>query len=277
MKSILVDIVLSFHKNNNYIFQCLESIMWQTYQNFNVHIIDDNSQSDHLEKIKNMYKDDNRFNFYQNQTNIGFYQSVNKYFKYFKGELFFIFDSDDISFSNRIERTLEYYNKEKFDLFSAPTMNFTEEGGEDQKFETAQEIISHIQNQNILEYISKPLHPSLDENDNIISSFINPSCCIRNEFFNEINGYSIFFAGGDRDFSYKSFYYGAKFSSSQQDEPLVLYRYHPGQITQCKNYGMSSLNRAYIHQQLKDNEYKIYKSKNKDLIKKVGMLDKINN
>lgn len=274
MKSILVDIVLSFHKNNDYIFQCLESIMWQTYQNFNVHIIDDNSQSNHLEKIKNIYKDDKRFNFYQNESNIGFYQSVNKYFKNFKGELFFIFDSDDISLPNRIEKTLEYYNKEKFDLFSAPTMNFVEEGEDDEKFQNAEEIINHIKNQSILEYINKPVHPYLDENDNIISSFINPSCCIRSEFFNEINGYSIFFAGGDRDFAYKSFYYGGKFVSSQKDEPLVLYRFHPEQITRCKNYGMSSLNRANIHKQMKNNEYQIYKSRNKDLIKKVGALNR---
>jgi len=274
MKSILVDIVLSFHKNNDYIFQCLESVMWQTYQNFNVHIIDDNSQSNHLEKIKNIYKNDKRFNFYQNESNIGFYQSVNKYFKNFKGELFFIFDSDDISLPNRIEKTLEYYNKEKFDLFSAPTMNFAEEGEDYEKFKNAEEIINHIKDQNILEYINKPLHPYLDENDNIITSFINPSCCIRNEFFNEINGYSIFFAGGDRDFAYKSFYYGGKFASSQEDKPLVLYRFHPEQITKCSNYGMESLNRAYIHKQMKNNEYQIYKSRNKDLIKKVGKLNR---
>ena len=102
MGTMLVDIVLSFHKNNDYVFQCLDSVIWQTYQNFNVHIIDDNSQSNILEKIKNTHKDDKRFKFYQNPSRIGFYQSVNRYFKHFEGELFFIFDSDDISFPDRL-------------------------------------------------------------------------------------------------------------------------------------------------------------------------------
>jgi glycosyltransferase involved in cell wall biosynthesis len=272
MGTMLVDIVLSFHKSNDYVFQCLDSVIWQTYQNFNVHIIDDNSQSNILEKIKNTHKDDKRFKFYQNPSKIGFYQSVNRYFKHFEGELFFIFDSDDISFPDRLEKTIEIYEKEKFDLFSAPITNFSEAQEDNEKFQTAKEILNEITSQqDIIPYTDPPLHPYLDESDNLITSFINPTCCIKNLFFREINGYSKFFAGGDRDFAHKAFYYGAKFSSIQ-DKPLALYRIHHDQITACKNYGMNSYNRALIHKEIKQYEYSIYRTKDKNLIKKVGLL-----
>ena len=48
----MISILIAHYNNYNYFKQCYESLKKQTYQNFEIVIVDDCSTDDSLEKIK---------------------------------------------------------------------------------------------------------------------------------------------------------------------------------------------------------------------------------
>lgn len=49
----LVSIVISNYNNENYILECLDSILNQSYENIEIIVVDDKSTDDSVPKIKN--------------------------------------------------------------------------------------------------------------------------------------------------------------------------------------------------------------------------------
>ena len=89
----LVSIIMATYNRAHTIVRAVDSVLNQTYKNFELIIIDDGSTDNTLE-ILNKYNDP-RIRIFVNETNKGVTAAKNRGFKQIKGDWFGTFDSDD--------------------------------------------------------------------------------------------------------------------------------------------------------------------------------------
>lgn len=92
--------------------EAIESILNQTFTDFEFLILNDSPSNQDLKKIVESYRDD-RIVYLENQENLGISGSRNKLMSFAKGEFIEIFDHDDISKSNRFELHMEFMKNRK--------------------------------------------------------------------------------------------------------------------------------------------------------------------
>lgn len=115
MKPKVSVIMPNFNTNKKYLKQSIDSILNQSYANFEFIIIDDCSVNDY-EFISNMYKD-KRIRLFKNEENLGVAKTLNKCLSLVNGDYIVRMDSDDISIKNRIKIQLNYLiNNENVDI-----------------------------------------------------------------------------------------------------------------------------------------------------------------
>jgi glycosyltransferase involved in cell wall biosynthesis len=247
-----VDCILSYHLTEPFVFEAVESALTQTHQDLILHIVDDTGQEGFNKTIREKFPD-SRIRFYKNLKNIGYYLSTNAVFPNFKGELFFVFDSDDISPNWRLADAIEIYKKEPFDIYTGGIRWITENG----------EITDRYG-------IPKPVVVGARGNQ-VGGIFYNPSCAVRCYYFRDIGGYSNHPFGGDKDFVIKSHFYKAKFYYDAM-RVMAYRREHPKQVTKTDETGMESPHRMLVHQQIRRQTTKYYLGGVKRRIRKTGML-----
>ncbi|NJM86018.1 MAG: glycosyltransferase [Hydrococcus sp. RU_2_2] len=98
-----VSVVMSVYNGVRYLQESVESILNQTFTNFELIIIDDGSTDNSWEILCEYAKCDRRIVLIQNQKNIGLTKSLNKGLGQAQGEYIARQDADDISVSNRLE------------------------------------------------------------------------------------------------------------------------------------------------------------------------------
>lgn len=106
-----VSIILCCHKIDSYLYKSIDSVLNQTYQNFELIILFDNPQKKQfLELQDNLvdYKNFNKILFFQNDRNYGLTKSLNKAINLSKGKYIMRQDSDDISDKNRLLHLLNH-------------------------------------------------------------------------------------------------------------------------------------------------------------------------
>lgn len=99
--------------NEKYISETIESIINQTYSNFEYLIIDDGSTDSSWEIIQKYAKKDKRIKILRNEKNLGIVKTRNKGLKerLSKSKYFAIIDSDDVSELNRLRIQVEFLEK----------------------------------------------------------------------------------------------------------------------------------------------------------------------
>lgn len=113
-----------------YLQESIESILHQTFTDFELIIIDDYSSDNSLSIIKKYQQDDKRIIVLNNHSNLGPARSRNKGLKIAKGEYLAIQDADDISFYNRLEIQYQFLEKNKYVFLCATNAIFINEMGE---------------------------------------------------------------------------------------------------------------------------------------------------
>ena len=103
----MLDVILCCYNSENTIEDCVNSILSQTYESFNLYIFDDCSDDKTIEKIQ-QFKD-NRITIISSRVNIGTYAGKNIVLKAFCDSSYIaLHDADDISEKNRFEKQLNY-------------------------------------------------------------------------------------------------------------------------------------------------------------------------
>lgn len=95
-----------YNTNPVHLRECIESILNQTFTDFEFLIINDSPENTELDDIVSSYKD-KRIKYIKNPQNIGISASRNKLLKYAKGDYLAIFDHDDISVPDRLKMEVE--------------------------------------------------------------------------------------------------------------------------------------------------------------------------
>ena len=106
---------MSVHNDENNVKLAIESILHQSYQDFEFLIMDDCSSDDTFEICKDYLKLDDRINVYQNDNNLGLTKSLNKLLALAKGDFIARQDSDDISLSERFIKQINFISENKLD------------------------------------------------------------------------------------------------------------------------------------------------------------------
>ena len=87
--------------------EAMESILNQTYRDFEFLILNDSPDNTKLDEIVASYADP-RIRYARNEKNVGITPSRNKLLQMAQGEYIAIFDHDDISEPQRLERQVAY-------------------------------------------------------------------------------------------------------------------------------------------------------------------------
>lgn len=109
--SPFVSVIIPTYNRAQLLVKALQSVLNQTYQNFEILIIDDNS-SDNTSEIINNFKDD-RIKYFQLSKNQGAPAARNNGIKNAIGELIAFLDSDDQWLETKLEKQIELFNKDK--------------------------------------------------------------------------------------------------------------------------------------------------------------------
>tara|TARA_R110002074_G_scaffold61561_2_gene148733 strand:+ start:4096 stop:5103 length:1008 start_codon:yes stop_codon:yes gene_type:complete len=105
MVNPLVSILIPFKNVEEFLEECLESIRSQTYQNWEVLAINDQSDDNSLAIAERFSKSDNRFKIFTN-TESGIITALRKAYEHSKGEFITRMDADDHMSQDRIHTML---------------------------------------------------------------------------------------------------------------------------------------------------------------------------
>ena len=115
----LVSIVLPIYNGEKYMRQSIESVINQTYKNWELIIIDDCSSDNTPHIAKEYANQDNRIKYYRNETNLKLPRGLNRGFSLSKGE-YLTWTSDDNMFNpNAIEVMVDTIKTEQVELVYA--------------------------------------------------------------------------------------------------------------------------------------------------------------
>jgi len=134
MENPLVSVIMAtFNEPVKYIKEAIESILNQTYSNFEFIIVDDSTNLDTIETI-NSYGQDPRVLIIRDKCRMGFVRALNEGLKIARGQYIARMDGDDVSLKDRFEKQLKYLNAHK---------NIDILGGNIQIINEVGEIVAH--------------------------------------------------------------------------------------------------------------------------------------
>ncbi len=111
MSEPLVSIVIPLYNYQDFIIQCIESCLEQSYKNIEVLVVDDHSTDNSWTTLEEYYhkKRDYRLRIFRNDVNKGYSYCKNYGIKMSKGEYIAHLDSDDFLTPKSIEIRLQHF------------------------------------------------------------------------------------------------------------------------------------------------------------------------
>ncbi len=104
----LVSIACRVYNSAANIAQAIESVLHQSYTNWELIIVDDNSQDSSQDII--MQYQDSRIKYYRNEHNIGIIANLNKAFSLCSGSYITILDGDDVFYPDKLKLQVDFLN-----------------------------------------------------------------------------------------------------------------------------------------------------------------------
>lgn len=111
MSNSLFSILIANYNNGHFFIDCYESIMNQTYSNWEVIIVDDNSSDDSIKIINKLIKNDNRFKLFFNNKNEGCGLTKRKCVELASGDICGFLDPDDTLEIEALEEMVKAHNQ----------------------------------------------------------------------------------------------------------------------------------------------------------------------
>lgn len=112
MEKLITVIMSVYNEKESYLKEAVESILHQSFADFEFLIINDGSSLPHVKEVLSQFeKQDNRIKVYNNPTNIGLTKSLNKALILATGTYIARIDSDDVADPQRLEKQLQFMEK----------------------------------------------------------------------------------------------------------------------------------------------------------------------
>lgn len=229
----MISVIMSTYKEDERLLrESIESILNQTYKDFEYIIILDYPDNDvHKSVIEEYALKDDRIHFYINEKNMGLTDSLNRGLSLCHGEYIARMDADDISLPNRLERQMKYLEKNHYDLIGGITEMINENGS----------LLYSIKN---VPTDPKKINKALRYSQCIA----HPTWLGKKEVFEKNAGYRHMPLCEDYDFTLRAVLNG--FVISNLNETVLKYRMTSNSISR------SNLFEQYLYMSYITNEYK---------------------
>lgn len=206
MGNVKISVVMSVFNAEKYLASAIESILCQTYSDFELILINDQSTDGSKQIILEYAQKDPRIVVLENEENIGLTKSLNKGIAVAKGEYIARMDADDISVPDRFEKQVAFLEEHPEYSFVSCIGRYIDENGNPEQLryfpETNEEIYA------MMHKVDCVMHPGVIFRRLDIAKIGN--YC---EDFRVVQDYDLWFRGMAA---------GYKFYNIQ--EPLVLFR-----------------------------------------------------
>ena len=107
---------MSVRNNESFVSKSIDSVLNQTYKNFEFLIVDDFSNDNTYKIIKEYEKKDKRIKVFNNDKNLGLTKSLNNLISVSKGPIIARQDGDDISLKQRFLKQVHYFQSSKYEF-----------------------------------------------------------------------------------------------------------------------------------------------------------------
>lgn len=108
-----IDILLATYNGQEFLREQIDSILNQSYQDFNLIISDDSSEDETYKILKEYEKKDSRIRLFRQEKNLGLIQNFEFLLKQVTSDYFMFSDQDDIWKENKIEKSINKLKQEK--------------------------------------------------------------------------------------------------------------------------------------------------------------------
>ena len=203
--NILVSVIIPVYNRGKFIAESIQSILDQTYQNFELIIVDDAS-TDNTVSIINQFED-SRIKLIEHSSNKGVSAALNLGFKNAKGVYFARQDSDDVSIKDRFEIQIDFLNNNS-------------------DIDICGSAIKTLKNNERFKY--PRFHNDIITSLLIKSPLASPTIIFRKKVYEIVKFNESLRFGEDYDFWSKALFL---FKAHNLPKVLVYYRYHQNQIS----------------------------------------------
>ena len=108
----LISIIINCHNASNYILKSINSVLKQSYRNWELIIYDNNSKDKTFSIIKNLNKN-NKIKYYKSKVFLNLYHARNLAVKKSKGEFVAFLDADDWWTKDKLKKQVDFLSKNK--------------------------------------------------------------------------------------------------------------------------------------------------------------------
>jgi len=211
-----VSIMMCAYNAASYLAQAIDSIIAQSYTNWELIIGNDCSTDDTVAIIK-QYLGDSRIKLVSHKKNLGYIKNKNSIFALATGDLLTQLDADDTCPPDRIAKQVKVF--ETFPEIKICSTNYS-------TIDTAGKVLETASYPEDL-IIKEPARPY---------PFWYPGMMFRKEVIEEFGPFSEYFDGIYGDDNYYSYRVNSKYPIYFIKEPLYYYRVHPTSMTNVHDH-----------------------------------------
>jgi len=144
-----ISVIISSYNMADTLPNAINSILEQTFQNWELIIIDDGSTDNTLDVLKPYMKYHPKIRFIRNDINMGLVISLNKGLDMARGKYIARLDADDTAYPDRLSRQFQFMEENKLDLSSGQrdtpeTKNIEQKNFPDDRLDSFQLGFSHL-------------------------------------------------------------------------------------------------------------------------------------
>lgn len=203
-----ISVIMSVYNGMPYLKEAVQSILAQTYKNFEFIIVDDASTDRSWQYLKSL--NDKRIKLIQNKKNLGLAKSLNITLRQAQGDFVARMDADDVSLPERLNEQLKFVTNKNIDI-SGTWAKLIDENGEP------------------IRSIHKPLLDKDIKKNIWIPPIIHPTWFVKRTVFDDLKGYNAEFDGAE-DFEF--ILRATRYKMGNLNKELLLWRTYPGRRSQ---------------------------------------------
>ncbi|HOC97299.1 MAG TPA: glycosyltransferase family 2 protein [bacterium] len=120
----MISVIIVNYNGKKWLEKCLNSIFDQTYRDYEVIFVDNNSSDDSIDFVNNRYGNESNLKVIKSDKNLGFAGGNNLGIKYASGEHILLLNNDTYVEENFLEKLVDFYNNNSFNLVGCKQRNY---------------------------------------------------------------------------------------------------------------------------------------------------------